>query len=66
MENILNFVLVSEQYATSGQPLEKEFSLFAQAGYKHVINLASLYHRVLECGENWFVSQNIIKVRKSF
>jgi len=42
MKSIINFVQVNDQYATSGQPQEKDFSLIAQAGYNHVINLASM------------------------
>jgi protein tyrosine phosphatase (PTP) superfamily phosphohydrolase (DUF442 family) len=56
MINILNFVLVSDQYGTSGQPLEKEFSFIAQAGYKHVINLATLDHPDALLNEDAIVS----------
>jgi protein tyrosine phosphatase (PTP) superfamily phosphohydrolase (DUF442 family) len=38
--DIINFVQISENIASSGQPLERDFKQIACLGYKTVINLA--------------------------
>lgn len=40
MENILNYIKINENIATSGQPSVKEFSKIAKENYEVVINLA--------------------------
>ncbi|MES9942780.1 MAG: protein tyrosine phosphatase family protein [Candidatus Thiodiazotropha sp. 6PLUC2] len=40
IEDITNYIRVSERIASSGQPEEKQFKDIAQAGYQLVINLA--------------------------
>ncbi|MEJ2620441.1 MAG: protein tyrosine phosphatase family protein [Candidatus Thiodiazotropha sp.] len=40
IENITNYIKVSERIASSGQPEEHQFKAIAQAGYQVVINLA--------------------------
>jgi protein tyrosine phosphatase (PTP) superfamily phosphohydrolase (DUF442 family) len=40
IEEITNFILVSEQIASSGQPEEHQFKIIANANYQLVINLA--------------------------
>jgi protein tyrosine phosphatase (PTP) superfamily phosphohydrolase (DUF442 family) len=40
IEEITNYILVSDQIASSGQPQKYEFKDIAQAGYQVVINLA--------------------------
>ena len=40
LSNIYNFLELSEEIATAGQPLEEELELISKAGYKVVINLA--------------------------
>jgi protein tyrosine phosphatase (PTP) superfamily phosphohydrolase (DUF442 family) len=40
IENITNYIKVSERIASSGQPEEHQFKEIAQAGYQVVINLA--------------------------
>ena len=44
MHTIRNFVQLTENIATSGQPSEDQFSLIAEAGYSVVINLALASH----------------------
>lgn len=41
MDQILNYVQVTEDIGTSGQPTKEQFSQIAVAGYSAVINLAS-------------------------
>lgn len=40
LENIYNFLQISNSLATSGQPTEKQFSAIKDSGYQIVINLA--------------------------
>jgi protein tyrosine phosphatase (PTP) superfamily phosphohydrolase (DUF442 family) len=40
IEEITNYIRVSERVASSGQPFEYQFKEIAQAGYQVVINLA--------------------------
>ncbi len=40
IEEIYNFIQVSDNLATSGQPTEEQMSEIASAGYKVVVNLA--------------------------
>ena len=44
MHTIRNFVQLTDNIATSGQPTEAQFSLIAEAGYSTVINLALASH----------------------
>lgn len=63
MESIKNFVQLTEDIATSGQPGVEEFKLIAEAGYEYIINLGMPNHpdavkeedRVIsELGINYF------------
>ena len=40
IENIYNFLQISNSLATSGQPTEKQFSAIKDSGYQILINLA--------------------------
>jgi len=40
IEQITNFIQVTENIASSGQPDATQFSSIAAAGYRHVVNLA--------------------------
>lgn len=40
LEDIYNYLPISDKVSTSGQPTEDEFKLIKQAGFRHVINLA--------------------------
>lgn len=40
LEDIFNYLPISENFATSGQPSEQQFSLIRDAGFKTIINLA--------------------------
>ena len=40
LEDIYNFIPISETFGTSGQPTEAQMSEIAAAGYKVVVNLA--------------------------
>ncbi len=40
LENIYNFLQISDRLGTSGQPTEEQFSDIKNAGYQTVINLA--------------------------
>lgn len=40
IENIYNFLELSDAIATSGQPTEEQFSAIKEAGYQVVVNLA--------------------------
>ncbi|MFA6630466.1 MAG: protein tyrosine phosphatase family protein [Sulfuricurvum sp.] len=40
LNNILNYMQITENIASSGQPLESEFAVIASAGYDVIINLA--------------------------
>jgi len=40
IKEIYNFVQLTDNIATSGQPLENEFALIAQSSHKAVINIA--------------------------
>jgi protein tyrosine phosphatase (PTP) superfamily phosphohydrolase (DUF442 family) len=44
MENIKNFIQLTDDIATAGQPTEEQFQLIADAGYQHVINLGMPDH----------------------
>ena len=41
-EQIFNFIQIDENMATAGQPTEEQLQSLAAAGYKTVINLATL------------------------
>ena len=41
IENIFNFLQLTDSIATGGQPTQKQLSLVKNAGYKTVINLAT-------------------------
>jgi protein tyrosine phosphatase (PTP) superfamily phosphohydrolase (DUF442 family) len=40
MKTIRNFIQLTEQYGTAGQPTEDQFETIAMNDYKHVINLS--------------------------
>ncbi|WP_017314339.1 protein tyrosine phosphatase family protein [Mastigocladopsis repens] len=40
IEDIYNFLKISDSMATSGQPTKEQFSAIKQAGYQTVVNLA--------------------------
>lgn len=40
MENIYNFLKISDTIATSGQPTQEQFSAIKEAGYQVIVNLA--------------------------
>lgn len=40
MEDIYNFLKISDTIATSGQPTSEQFSAIKQAGYQVIVNLA--------------------------
>ncbi|MBW4479810.1 MAG: protein tyrosine phosphatase family protein [Tolypothrix brevis GSE-NOS-MK-07-07A] len=40
MEDIYNFLKISDTIATSGQPTSKQFSAIKKAGYEVIVNLA--------------------------
>jgi protein tyrosine phosphatase (PTP) superfamily phosphohydrolase (DUF442 family) len=40
IEDIYNFLRISDSIATSGQPTEKQFSAISDSGYQVVVNLA--------------------------
>lgn len=40
VENILNYIQVSDRIASSGQPEDRQFKDIAEAGYKAIVNLA--------------------------
>ncbi len=40
MENILNYIKINENIATSGQPTDEQLELISTCGYEVVINLA--------------------------
>lgn len=40
LQDIFNYLEISESISTSGQPTEKQFALVKAAGFDHVINLA--------------------------
>ncbi|MEC4817682.1 MAG: protein tyrosine phosphatase family protein [Scytonema sp. PMC 1069.18] len=40
MEDIYNYLKISDSIATSGQPTEEQFAAIKQAGYQLVVNLA--------------------------
>ena len=40
IENITNYIRISDRIASSGQPEEQQFKDIAQAGFQVVINLA--------------------------
>ena len=44
MDSIRNFVQLKKNIATSGQPTSEQFKLIAEAGYGHVVNLATPDH----------------------
>lgn len=44
MDSIKNFIQLTNDIATAGQPKEIEFKGIANAGYKYVINLGMLDH----------------------
>jgi len=57
MNNILNYIKVNEQIATSGQPTKKQFKKIAKKGYDVVINLA-MHNRGAIKEEDKIVSKN--------
>ena len=44
LENIKNFVQLTDQIATAGQPRDEQFEQIANAGYRYVINLGLPNH----------------------
>lgn len=52
MESIKNYVQLTENIATAGQPTLEEFELIADAGYKYVINLGMPDHPHAVKGQN--------------
>jgi protein tyrosine phosphatase (PTP) superfamily phosphohydrolase (DUF442 family) len=44
MNTIRNFVQLTKNFGTAGQPHEKQFDVIASSGYQHVINLAMPDH----------------------
>lgn len=44
MDRIRNFVQLTENFGTAGQPSRDQFSIIAENGYKHVINLGMPDH----------------------
>jgi protein tyrosine phosphatase (PTP) superfamily phosphohydrolase (DUF442 family) len=44
LNSIRNFVQLRKNIGTSGQPTSKQFKLIADAGYEHVVNLATPDH----------------------
>lgn len=44
LNSIRNFVQLTDNFATAGQPAEWEFAAIANHGYQHVINLAMPDH----------------------
>lgn len=40
MENIYNFLKISDTIATSGQPTQEQFQAIKEAGYQVIVNLA--------------------------
>jgi len=56
METIRNFVQMSENFGTAGQPTADQFSTIAENGYRHVINLAMPDHPEALANEGELVS----------
>jgi len=44
MERIRNFVQMTENFATAGQPGADQFRIIAESGYRHVINIGMPDH----------------------
>ena len=40
IESIINYLFISEQISSSGQPKAEEFSFISELGFNHIINLA--------------------------
>jgi protein tyrosine phosphatase (PTP) superfamily phosphohydrolase (DUF442 family) len=57
MESIKNFVQLTNEVATAGQPMPDEFKAIADAGYKYVINLGMLDHPHAIVEEDKIVSE---------
>ena len=57
IENILNYIRISDTVSTSGQPLPNQFEDIANAGFTHVINLATPYSTNALPDEGGFVSE---------
>jgi len=56
MERIRNFIQLTENFGTAGQPKAKEFSIIAENGYRHVINIGMPDHPEAEKDEGTQVS----------
>ena len=57
MEVIKNFIQLTDNFGTAGQPTEKQFKLVAESGYKHVINLGMPDHPHAVADEGKLVSE---------
>jgi len=57
MNSIKNFVQLTGDVATAGQPTKAELKSIAQAGYQYVINLGMLDHRFAIAEEDKVVSE---------
>lgn len=44
MDNIRNFIQLTENIGTAGQPMAEQFAVIAKNGFQHVINLAMPDH----------------------
>jgi len=56
MESIKNFVQLTDNIGTAGQPTENQFNLVADAGYRAVINLAMPDHADFLANEDHIVT----------
>ncbi len=56
MERIRNFVQLTENFGTAGQPMANQFTIIAANGYQHVINLGMPDHPDALANEGELVS----------
>ena len=56
MERIRNFVQLTENFGTAGQPTTEQFSIIAEKGYQHVVNLGMPDHADAIANEGELVS----------
>ena len=56
MERIRNFVQLTDNIGTAGQPTEEQFSIIAENGYQHVVNLGMPDHADAIANEGELVS----------
>lgn len=57
MDSIKNFIQLTSEIATAGQPKEIEFKDIAKAGYKYVVNIGMLDHPQAVFSENRAVAE---------